>query len=88
MCTIRDRDLRSAGIDMDLDGEDEDGVDGEEDESVNSNRLSVSPHAPELQLLAVSRQLKKESRLQQHKQYYTDEYRSPIRHFFRGATCF
>lgn len=55
VCTIRDLDLKSAGIDMDVNGENKDGVNGEEDESVNSNSLTVSLHAPKLQLLAVSR---------------------------------
>lgn len=39
---------------MDMEDEDENGVDGEEDESVNGDSLAVGPHAPELQLLGVS----------------------------------
>lgn len=49
-----------------MNGEDEDGVDGEEDESVDGDGLAVSLHAPKLHLLAVSRQLKKQARLQQY----------------------
>ncbi|KAM1111755.1 hypothetical protein ACFX19_045388 [Malus domestica] len=45
----------STGIDVDVDGQDENGVQTEEDESVDSYGLAVGLHVPKLHLLAVSR---------------------------------
>lgn len=39
---------------MDMDGEYEDGIDGEEDESMNGDSFAVGLHAPKLHLLTVS----------------------------------
>lgn len=66
---------------MNMNGEYEDGIDGEEDESVNSDGFAVGLHATKLHLLTVSGELKKESRLQQHEEYHSDEYGSPVSHF-------
>ncbi|KAK3183824.1 hypothetical protein Dsin_031110 [Dipteronia sinensis] len=56
-------------IDVYMDGQDEDGVESEEDKSVNSNGFAVSLHASKLKLFVVSRKREQKSRLEQHEQY-------------------
>ncbi|CAK9175133.1 unnamed protein product [Ilex paraguariensis] len=58
--------IRTAGVDVNMDGKDEDSVDDEEDESVDCDGLAVGLHAPEIQVFVVSRELKEQSRLQEH----------------------
>ncbi|KAG4938343.1 hypothetical protein JHK87_044313 [Glycine soja] len=71
----------SAGVDMDFNGEDEDGVEREEDERVDENGFAVGLHATELKLLPVPRKGEKQPRLEQHEQNYPDQHRCPISHF-------
>lgn len=56
---------------MDVDDEDEDGIDGEEEKGVNSYGLSVGLHAPKFQLFVVTRKLEQQTWLQQHEQYHS-----------------
>ncbi|CAL5370281.1 unnamed protein product [Camellia sinensis] len=71
----------SAGVDMEVEGEDNDGVEGEEEKSVKGYGLTVSLHAPKLHMSVVSRYLEQQSRRQQHEQHHPYQYWSPIRHF-------
>lgn len=61
-----------AGVDVNVDGEDEDSIKCKEDESVNGDRLAVGLHAPELKIFVVARELKQQARLQQYKQNHPD----------------
>ncbi|KAI8030417.1 hypothetical protein LOK49_LG01G04216 [Camellia lanceoleosa] len=71
----------SAGVDMEMEGEDNDGVEGEEEKSVKGYGLTVSLHAPKLHMSVVSRYLEQQTRRQQHEQHHPYQYWSPIRHF-------
>lgn len=73
----------SADIYTQADGEDENGVDAEENQRVYRNGFSIGLHAPELQLLAVSRQLEQKARRQQYEQHHSNQYRRPVRHFLK-----
>ncbi|GER47504.1 hypothetical protein STAS_24622 [Striga asiatica] len=76
----RELETGSAGVDVDVDGEDENSVEGEEDERVDGNSLAVGLHASELQLAVVPRYLKQQPRLQQYEEYNSDEHRAPVSH--------
>lgn len=54
----------SAGVDVNMNGQDENSVESEEDKRVDRNRLAVGLHAAELDLPVVARNLEKQSRLQ------------------------
>ena len=71
----------SAGVDVDMEGEDENGVESEEDESVDGDGFAVGLHAAELHGAAVARQLEEQARLQQHEQHHPHQHRSPVRHY-------
>lgn len=72
----------SAGVDVDVEGEDEDGVEDEEEESVESYGLTVGLHASELHGPGVPRYLEQQPRLQQQEQHHPYQHRPPIRHFY------
>ncbi|CAN6572436.1 unnamed protein product [Malus baccata var. baccata] len=67
----------SAGIDVDVDDQDENGIENEEEESVDSDGLAVGLHAPKLQRLAVSREREEQPWLQQYKQHHSYQYWAP-----------
>ncbi|KAK8653224.1 hypothetical protein V6N13_127234 [Hibiscus sabdariffa] len=46
----------SASVDMEVDGYDQNSIDGEEKKGVDSNGLAISLHAAKLQLLIVPRE--------------------------------
>ncbi|WRX21319.1 Protein of unknown function DUF3339 - like 4 [Theobroma cacao] len=61
--TLTDRDVPpgSAGVDMEMDSQDQNSIDGKEKKSVDSNGLAISFHASKLQLLAVPWKRKQKS---------------------------
>lgn len=65
-----------------MESENEDGVEDEEDESVNGDGLAVSLHAPELKLPIIPRKLEEKPRREQHEQYNSDHHWRPIRHTY------
>lgn len=72
----------SAGVDVDVEGEDEDGVEDEEEESVESYGLTVGLHVSKLHGPGVPRYLEQQPRLQQQEQHHPYQHRPPIRHFY------
>lgn len=70
----------SADVDMNVESQEKDGIEGEEDESVNEDGFAVGLHASELKLLAVAGEGAEKPGLEQHEQHYADEYWCPIRH--------
>ncbi|MED6223059.1 hypothetical protein PIB30_070324 [Stylosanthes scabra] len=62
----------SAGVDVDLKSDDDDGVESEEDESVNENGFAVGLHAAELELLAVAREREKQTGLKKDEENHSD----------------
>lgn len=72
-----------AGVDVDMEGQDDDSIECKEDEGVNRYGLPVRLQAAELHLPAMSRQLKQKPRLQKHEQYHPNHYRPPVHHFLR-----
>ncbi|RWW18888.1 hypothetical protein GW17_00017102 [Ensete ventricosum] len=56
----------SAGVDMEAEGDDDDGVEGEEDECVEDDGLSVGSHAAEVHRPVGAGRLQHEPRRQQH----------------------
>ncbi|KAI0510539.1 hypothetical protein M5K25_010768 [Dendrobium thyrsiflorum] len=54
------------GVDVKVEGDDDDGEDGKEDEGVDEDGLSVGPHAAELCHSVVARKLEEEPRRKQN----------------------
>ena len=71
----------SAGVDVNANGHDEDGIESEEDECVNEYGFAVGLHPTELKLLPVSRKGEQQPRLQQHEQHHANYDWCPISHF-------
>ncbi|CAN6876133.1 unnamed protein product [Brassica oleracea] len=79
----------STGVDVEIDGDDQNGVDGEEDESVNSYGFSVGFEVTEVYRSVVSGQREEKTRRENHEQDDADDNRSPIRHCCRVKNpCF
>ncbi|MQM06710.1 hypothetical protein Taro_039537 [Colocasia esculenta] len=72
--------LELAGVDVDVEGEDEDGEHGEEDDGVNEDGFAVGPERPEFHVLGVSRDREQQPRRQQHEQHHPQHYWRPVRH--------
>ncbi|KAG6390098.1 hypothetical protein SASPL_151578 [Salvia splendens] len=70
----------SAGVDVDMNGEDEDSVEDEEDEGVDSDGLAVGLHGAELHVAVVARDLEEEPRLQQDEEHHSHQDWAPVRH--------
>ncbi|KAF7136034.1 hypothetical protein RHSIM_Rhsim08G0042100 [Rhododendron simsii] len=77
---VHQRDFNPTGVDVDVNGDDEDGVECKEEESVEGYGLAVGFHAPKLHLFVVTWYLEQQPRLQQQEQHHSDQHRPPVRH--------
>lgn len=59
---------RSAGEDMDIDGQNKNGEDAEEEDGMDDNGLAVGGEASELHHAGVSRQLKEQPRWEENEE--------------------
>ncbi|GAB2278438.1 hypothetical protein Dimus_013121 [Dionaea muscipula] len=63
-----------------MDGENKDGVEGEEDESMNEDGPAVGLHSAELERSTVAGNLTQQAGRQQHEQHHPYQHRRPVRH--------
>ncbi|MCD9646318.1 hypothetical protein HAX54_036084 [Datura stramonium] len=70
----------SASIDVNMNSQNENGIERKENKGMNSNRLSIGLHAPKFQGTVITGNLKQKPRLQQYEEYHADENWSPVRH--------
>lgn len=70
----------STGVDVNMDGQDENSIENEEDNGVHRNRFAVGLKASELHQPVVTRYLKQKARLKQYEEYNSDKHGAPIRH--------
>ena len=71
----------SAGVDVDANGDEEDGDKAEVDNGMDEDRDAACLHVPEIHHTVVSRQLEQQPWRQQHKQYNRYHHRPPVLHF-------
>lgn len=67
---------------MDVKGDERDGDEGEEEESVYDNGRTACLKPTELNRFALSRQLKQNSRAQQYEKNHRHQHRSPVQPHF------
>ncbi|KAG6410156.1 hypothetical protein SASPL_128206 [Salvia splendens] len=72
--------VESGGVDVEMNGEDENSVDDEENEGVDCDGLAVGLHAAELHVAVVSRNLEKKAWLEQDEEHDSDQDGTPVRH--------
>lgn len=68
------------GVDVNANGDEEDGNETKEDDGVNHNGGDACVHVTELNHSIPTRYLKQQPRRQHHEQYHRYQYRTPIRH--------
>lgn len=73
----------SSRVDVDMKSENEDGIEDEEDESMNDYSFTVSLHTPELKLPIIPRELEQKPWREKHEQNNSDHHWRPIRHRVR-----
>ncbi|WOK97441.1 hypothetical protein Cni_G06149 [Canna indica] len=70
----------SAGVDVDANGDEEDGDETEEDDGVDEYGDAAGLEVAELHHPVPPRQLKQQPRRQQHEQHHRYHHRPPVRH--------
>lgn len=76
-----------AGVDVNADGNEEDGDEDEVDDCVDEYRNTTRLHTSELDDFGPPRKLKQQSGAQQHEQQQSHHHRPPICHLSTFATC-
>ena len=69
-----------ASVDVNANGDEEDGDEAEVDDGMDENRGTTSMHVTELNDLASAWDLKQKARAQQHKEQHSYNHWAPVRH--------
>lgn len=77
-----------ASVDVDSNGDEEDGNEAKEDDGVNKNGNPTCLHIMKLHHSFIPRQLKQQPWTQHHKQHHRYHHRPPIRHCIFFHTLF
>lgn len=69
---------------MNVKGEENEGIESEEDEGVNEDGLAVGLHATELELSVGAGEGKEQARLEDDEEEDADHHGTPVSHIVRG----